>query len=303
MATTYPVNRSCPLTGEPARGILGYMRAGLVVTSNPTYRPDALAILGLDPEDAFPIAEGPSGFAFAGWLPDNAFLRRTYEDAVDHARTTSEAVWYRQFLLELAARLLEAAPAKPTLKVLDYGCGYGALLRLLTSRDVVGVGYEPTAARRAVAGNADILNDLAEVAERGPFDLLVCTEALEHMPDPAPAVRALRENAAPGAVLLVTVPGCTRDYLREALAGFAAGTAQPMMFNPWEHLSYFRPADLRALLEREGFDVVADLGRTSAARRALVADSSGLGDVTTAVRAAKRLFTAPMSTNLLCRPR
>jgi SAM-dependent methyltransferase len=275
------------------------MQAGLVVDAAPTYRPCALSVMGVAPEDEFPIARSPSGFAYAAWLPDAAFLRRVYEDSIDHTLSVTGEPWYHRFILDIAAQLLEAAGAgSERLRALDYGCGYGALLSVLACRDIICTGYEPSAQRRTHTTAIEILADADDVARRGPFDLLICTEVLEHMADPAPALRTLRASAAPGAVLLVTVPCCTAGYLDSALAGFAAGQPQPPMFNPWEHLNYFRPEDLRGLLAREGFEVIADLGRSAPARAALQqAGSSGVA----ALRIAKRLLSAPPSTQLLCR--
>jgi hypothetical protein len=163
------------------------------------------------------------------------------------------------------------------------------------------VGYEPSGARRE-RGGAEIVDDLDATAARGPFDLLVCTEVLEHLADPTAALRTLRAKAAPGAILLVTVPHCENDYLREALAGFEAGISQPPMFNPWEHLSYFRPVDLRRLLEREGFAVMVDLGLARDAKAAMASRADSFGaSLTTIARVAKRLLTGRPSTQLLCR--
>jgi SAM-dependent methyltransferase len=303
----YPVNRRCPITGGEAVRVLGHMPAGLIGASNATYRPDALAILGLDAADEFPIVEGPSGFTYAGWLPDEGFLHRLYENAIDHAKTSTEQLWYRRFLLEMAGGLLDARAQtgtdKQPLKLLDYGCGYGVLLRLLASRDVIAVGYEPSAERGERVGAIETLGDLAEVATRGPFDLMVCTEVLEHMPEPRQALQFLRANAAPGALLLVTVPHCRRPYVKAALDGFAAGQPQSLVFNPWEHLNYFSGQDLRRLLREEGFAPVIDLGRTLGAREALARQgvTSPLELAVNALRVAKRMLSAPDSTQLVCR--
>ena len=299
----YPVNRSCPLTDERPDRVLGYMPAGLIVGANPTYRPEALSILGLSPEDAFPIAQASGGFAFSAWLPDADFLRRVYDEVVDHDRTTNQQLWYRQFLLESAARLLEATtlPTRP-LRALDFGSGYGGLLDLLACRELVGVGYEPSAAKRETGGGRVQVVSSPRIFPSGPFDLLICTEVLEHMANPAEALEILRTNAEPGAVLLVTVPCCTAADVKTAMDGFAAGQPQPFVFNPWEYLNYFQPADLRGLLARGGFRPIADLGRLRPARLAL---SSGVGawraDVVSALRAGKRLLSANTSTQLLCR--
>lgn len=305
--TRFPVNRPCPITGEAAARTLGYIPAGLIGAGNPTYRPDALKILSVGADDEFPIVQGPSGFVFAGWLPEPDFLRRVYEDAIDHTKTVTSTIWHRRSMLELASGLLgelEARGAAATpLRLLDYGCGYGTLLRMLASRDVVAIGYEPSAARREQSREGgEILSDLDAVAARGPFDLFVCTEVLEHLATPRAALNFLRANAAPGALLAVTVPDCSVGFVEQALAGFHGGRAQSPVFNPWEHLNYFSAADLRSLLAEEGFRVVADLGRAEGARDACrrFAAVPRPGVVLNSLRIAKRALAARPSTQLIC---
>lgn len=297
----YSVNRACPITGAWVSRTLGHIPAGLVVCANATYRPDALDILGIAADDEFPILEGPSGLIFAGWLPGKEFLRTLYDDAIDHAkaRLSAENLWYRRFLWSMAEGLLaQPAPAGRPLKLLDYGCGYGQLSQIVGGREIAAVGYEPSAPMHGVSGAFEVLGDLAEVAARGPFDLVVCIEVLEHLADPRAALRFMREQAAPDALLLVTVPQCPRSYTLAALDGFSRGAPQSPVFNPWEHLNYFSAAILRTLLRDEGFAPVADLGRSHGARIAL---SQFLATpALTALRIAKRLFAAEASTQLVC---
>ena len=86
----FPINRCCPVSGEPHSRVLTYLPAAVVGAANPTYRPDFANILGISPEDEFPIVESPSGFVFSGWLPRDDFLRRVYEDVIDHSKTITE---------------------------------------------------------------------------------------------------------------------------------------------------------------------------------------------------------------------
>ena len=304
----YPVNRVCPITGEAPARVLGHIPAGLIGAANETYRPEALAILNLQPEDEFPLVESAAGVVFAGWLPDEAFLRRLYDEAIDHTKSSSEALWYRRFLWEMGSGLLavreQMGPPKDAMKLLDFGCGYGGLLRLLNGREVTAVGYEPSLARHErSSASVDILDDLCKVSARGPFDLLVCTEVLEHTPEPRQALKFMRRNAARDALLLVTVPLCTRSFVTTALEGFAAGRPQSLVFNPWEHLNYFSDQDLRRLLREEGFEPIVDLGRAQAAHRALTKPGamSLLRLAVNALRVGKRMLAEPWSTQLVCR--
>ena len=297
------------MTGRAPTRVIGHIRAGWLGPSNVTYRPEYLEILGISADDEFPIVEGPTGFVYAGWLPDEGFLRRLYNDAVDHARRTSETVAYRQWLLELAAGFLNLASPKAgerQLRLLDYGCGYGALLGMLSGRDVKGVGYEPSASRienARLGNNVEILPDPGAVAQRGPFDLIMCTEVLEHVADPRSTLRFLRDNAADDALLAFTVPNCSTAYVESSLKAAAAGAPLSMVFNPWEHLNYFSASSFRRMLSDEGFAVITDFGRTRGARAAL--DAIGQPSLPTVVvnglRVTKRVLSTTPSTELFCR--
>ena len=114
---------------------------------------------------------------------------------------------------------------KPGTRVLDLGCGVGRWSRLLASRGaiVTGVDLSPTmiaqARRRAEAeGLADRcrfeVQDLAELAVQGPFDLILGVTVLQHILDPAllrRAIAAVRALLAPDGrvVLLEVAPNAT----------------------------------------------------------------------------------------------
>jgi SAM-dependent methyltransferase len=282
------------------------MPAGLVVRSNHTYRADALARLGIHADDQFPIVRARGGPIFSGWLPSNDFLRDLYDGVIDHSKTSSNDLWYRRFLWSMAEGLLSALDHRRAwsgpLKLLDYGCGYGSFARLMASQGLTAIGYEPSAIRLGGSSGVEVLRDLQEVSSRGPFDLLVCTEVLEHMAQPREALRFMRENARPDALLLITVPMCAESFVRTALDGFVRGEPQSPVFNPWEHLNYFSSLDLRHLLREEGFAPVADLGRGQSARAALgqLRNRSPARTVVDTLRVAKRLLSAPPSTQLVC---
>lgn len=116
------------------------------------------------------------------------------------ARTVTTTISYRQMLLEFVAAFMRLVAQDKTarpLRLLDFGYGYGALL---ASRDLVAVGFEPSVERvqaTAAAGRFPVLTGEAALAAAGPFDLFVCTEVLEHVPDPRAALRLFKANASP----------------------------------------------------------------------------------------------------------
>ena len=151
---------------------------------------------------------------------------------------------YRLLLSELPPKL----PAAP--RILDVGCGPGIFLHRLSLRYPLavlrGVEYSATALEAASPALRPLIvhGDILEVAgELGPdpFDLIVCSEVLEHVPDPVAVLKALANLAAPGATLLFSVPAGMRHWSRQ---DDAAG-----------HLRRFEPAEFRALLEQSGFEV------------------------------------------------
>jgi 2-polyprenyl-3-methyl-5-hydroxy-6-metoxy-1,4-benzoquinol methylase len=306
----FPINRCCPLSGEQHSRVLSYLPAALVGGANPTYRPDFAKILGISAEDEFPIVESPSGFVFSGWLPPDDFLRRVYEDVIDHSKTITETVEYRRWLLEFGGAFLQIverhfiSSARP-LRLLDFGCGYGALTRMLVGREIQTFGYEPSTERsaRASRGGFEVLDSLDKIADDSTFDLFICTEVLEHVPEPRAVLRFLRKHAAPGALLAITVPQCDPAFIANSIAVFLRDRVLPPVVNPWEHLNYFSAQSLRRLLAEESFKVVNDFGRAKPAYDACVR----IGDATSLksrirnyLRILKRAVATSQSTQLVC---
>lgn len=304
----YPVNRVCPLSGEQPVRILAHLPAGSICAANPTYKSNFAEILNISPNDEFPIVESPAGFIFSGWLPPQEFLRLVYEDVIDHTKTITQTIAYRAALLEFGAAFLTTSQRRhpspgQSRRLLDYGCGYGSLLRMLAGGEIRAVGYERSGARQAAVapGGFEIFNSLDQVADAGPFDLFICTEVLEHVADPRAALRFMRSHAAPGALLGITVPDCERSYVEECLNGIAKGGPISPVFNPWEHLNYFSANSLRRLLAEEGFVVINDFGRTRGARDACERFGDAQANlVVNSLRILKRAVTSAPTTAVYC---
>lgn len=167
----------------------------------------------------------------AYWLPVQAVGPLTYTR-------------YRLLLAELPHALPTAA------RVLDVGCGPGVLLGLIAGRhpdiEVFGVEFSATALQHApvnlrpriVCG--DILN-VAQQFTAQSFDLIVCSEVLEHVPDPGAVVNVLGRLAKPGAILLFSVPAGMRHWSTQ---DEAAG-----------HLRRFEVDEFRTLLANAGLHI------------------------------------------------
>ena len=104
----------------------------------------------------------------------------------------------------LAAWLEAQAQERVTgYRVLDVGCGVKPYYPFFAARAsaYVGVDVVPNPA-------AELLGPVEALpVEDGSFDLVLCTQVLEHCDDPAQAVRELRRVAAPGGRVLASTHG------------------------------------------------------------------------------------------------
>ena len=138
-------------------------------------------------------------------------------------------------------------------RLIEIGSAYGFFLDVAREQfTVCGVEISDAARAAAVARGHDVVRELtpAFVDARGPFDAAVMLDVVEHMQDPGAAFAELHRAMRPGARLVLT----TGD--------FGSAIARVMgkrwrLMTPPQHLWFFSPATIRALLARHGFRVEA----------------------------------------------
>lgn len=188
---------------------------------------------------------------------DDSRLERLDARYGEHQRRREEFV----FGADERARLFAALVGGPGLRVLDLGCRTGALTQSYAAGNTVtGVDVDRDALERARARLgietvwADVESELP--FDSGSFDVVVAGELLEHLADPAAAVRNARRVLRPGGRLVGSVPNAFRLKARIRFAFGRHPDPDPT------HLQLFTGDALRLLLaEFEDVRITHAVGR------------------------------------------
>lgn len=160
----------------------------------------------------------------------------------------------RRVALLASQTLGVASMTFPERELLEVGCAKGYLLAQLRARGWAVRGIELAAeaaefARRRFGLEVFTGTLEAALAQPGfePAPVLLSTDVIEHVTDPAAFARALRRALKPGGWLVLGTPNADSDH-RRALG------SQWLGFNPF-HIYLFTPSALTRLLRDAGFEI------------------------------------------------
>jgi 2-polyprenyl-6-hydroxyphenyl methylase/3-demethylubiquinone-9 3-methyltransferase len=137
--------------------------------------------------------------------------------------------------------------------LLDAGCGTGLFSRAAAERGAavtsMDVGERLLAEVAKKCDTTRVVGDVAAMPfSDGSFDVVICTEVIEHTVEPRAAVRELARVVRPGGLLVVTTPNHAWH--------FAITIANALRLRPYEGLeNWVRWRDLPAWLRQEGLEV------------------------------------------------
>ena len=150
----------------------------------------------------------PGSVAWSEWVKDYYRDVETYDwvDVADNLRGL-EAFFHRN--RAWVVRKMVAKYANPNSPILDAGCGTGLNLRHLPQGSI-GVDINPRNVellRRRLPNHTVIEGDVEHLPFAiASFGTVLCTEVIEHIPDPAAALKEYRRVLRPGGVLIGSVP-------------------------------------------------------------------------------------------------
>jgi 2-polyprenyl-3-methyl-5-hydroxy-6-metoxy-1,4-benzoquinol methylase len=163
----------------------------------------------------------------------------------------------------LATAVLEVA--KPGATVLEGGVSSGYFARVLAAAGLTVDGFEldPVAADRARSVCREVwVGDLQQIepaALRGPYDVLLFGDTLEHIPDPVAVLRRLRTVLADDGALVVSIPNFANWAVRlQVLVGRFRYTDRGILDRT--HVRFYTEATLREMLHDAGFRPVEVVG-------------------------------------------
>ena len=146
----------------------------------------------------------------------DAAFRKYDESGAYHWREVGRHwIGHNAITAERYRRVLGALGNRPVRRLLDVGCGDGALLGVARPRfrDAELHGYDPSAAGLRLAHQmleqhgivARLHGDPNDIPQAF-FDAVICTEVIEHVHDPGRLLTLLARALAPGGAAVVTTP-------------------------------------------------------------------------------------------------
>ncbi len=159
------------------------------------------------------------------------------------------------------ATILRWLEHRPPANLLDLGCSGGllserihALGHTVTGVDVLEIDGVRDRVDHFI--QADLDRGLpADVADRGPYDVVVCGDILEHVRSPERLLREVRDLLAPGGVLIASVPNFGHWYARiRTVLGLFDYDQRGVLDNG--HVRFFTRRGLFRRLRNAGFTVV-----------------------------------------------
>jgi 2-polyprenyl-3-methyl-5-hydroxy-6-metoxy-1,4-benzoquinol methylase len=162
----------------------------------------------------------------------------------------------RKLIYRFFSKVMDAVTAESVQKLLDAGCGEGMTLyqledHLPSSVTRFDINPDCVAYTQNLFPKADItVQDIFDLPyESSAFDLVICLEVFEHLPNPELALKSLKRVA--GKRIILSVPH--EPWFQ--LGSLCRGKYLRTLGNHPEHINHWSPRSFEAFLRQEFSDV------------------------------------------------
>lgn len=179
-------------------------------------------------------------------------------DQIESAHKNSKPTIQRRYsFIDKNIEIYMKSHKKRPLQVLDAGCGDGVQLQELTENpelQVWGIDYNPirtTRARQRFLKVNIVLGDLLHSPfKSNVFDLVLCSQVIEHIPQDVLLLEELANVLKPGGILILGTPneGCLMARLRNYIF-------ERDILKNTDHLHFYREPVIRRKIEAAGFTI------------------------------------------------
>jgi 2-polyprenyl-3-methyl-5-hydroxy-6-metoxy-1,4-benzoquinol methylase len=171
------------------------------------------------------------------------------------------------YLYEPVSKLLAGFPEKTL--VVDMGCGNGTFISLFQDRgwELYGSDFSPTAIEIAQHHFPGIRFSLADAqslsgeltSRLGGFDVVLCTEVIEHVYNPRGLLKTCNDLLKPGGTLVLTTP--YHGYLKNVMLA-VTGKLDEHFTVLWDHghIKFWSVKTISAALKEMGFGEIEITG-------------------------------------------
>lgn len=198
------------------------------------------------------------GFSFADNVPDQGYFDNYYHEMskYEHQENDGKQTRFEEYQFPNIVSYVRKHIPNYKSRLLEIGCANGGLLDEFKKQGYTDVmGIDPSL---KCSQNAKRLYDIEVVSTSISginqfwcgFDFVIMVAVLEHLCDIENSLYKVRELLSTGGLLFIEVPDVTRFE-------FYTSVYAPYMEFSVEHINYFSPQSLKALLSVYGFDTVS----------------------------------------------
>jgi SAM-dependent methyltransferase len=193
--------------------------------------------------------------------PSAALLRQRYDEEHRSGKWKRNLEQALGVEIERRARLIVSLAGRSGPgTLLDVGFGDGRFLDAVKRLGWKTIGTEiaHSAASLGAAAHARIVGELEALKEGPLFDVITFFDVLEHLPDPAHALRQARARLRENGLVVITMPNLW------GTTSVLAGSNWPYYdFAEYGHIHHLAPRHIRLLVRRAGFEPVYEETRGS----------------------------------------